>query len=470
MGCDQVDIYRECDETWFISSIFTKNVPTWAAYNSMLTLPQEQTQCQCLPLIPSSPTDWSNLYTALKLAQGINTVVSPDSSKTIVTLDLQLYSMCVKLRERKDVYEGFIFRMGELHVVFAMLKVIGKLITDSGIESLFVEAGVYGPTTLGQIIDGKHYKRGMEAHASMYLAIKTLLLKEAVKDDEWNQICNDLSDLTVPELKNVTHDEISDVHEQLKTLISKSEVQSKIDCLKGSLQFQSKFFYQYLQMFEAILMFILASRQNLWRLHLSSLNHFVKYFFAFDQINYARLTPFYLATMAELETKDATSWAYLEENYSVVKTTISFVGIGSDHAMEQENKNLKIVGGIIGITQNPVALNRFCLAGPILNLISKEFEEKQHILREDKSGRHYQLKGAFNKRLFGNVEKILTVMKSFNVSFEASQFLANVVTKAVLPQKVAEEFLQHEKIGQALYNTFVQDRIQGEQSIWVPMK
>ena len=44
-----------------------------------------------------------------------------------------------------------------------MLKVLGKYISESGIDRLFLEAGIYGPTTLGQIMDGKHMKRGIEA-------------------------------------------------------------------------------------------------------------------------------------------------------------------------------------------------------------------------------------------------------------------------------------------------------------------
>lgn len=306
----------------------------------------------------------------------------------------------------------------------------------------------------------------------MYLAMKTVLLREALKDDdEWHKLCIDLSQLTgASELKNRNRDEIKEVHDKLKNCISKAEVTSKILNLEKSSQFQSKFFCQYLKMFEAILMFVRASRQNLWKLHLSSLNNFAPYFFAFDQINYARLTPFYLATMKELETNDQKSWDYLKENYSVIKTSIPFVGIGSDYAMEQENKNLKISGGIIGITQNQDALNRFCLVGPILNLISTKFEEKQNILREEKSRQHYQLKGAFNKRLHSNVEKIVNAMESFDVSFSPSEYLTNVVTKAVLPKKTSEEFLKHEQIGKARYDTFIKDRIRGEHLIWEPMK
>ena len=43
-----------------------------------------------------------------------------------------------------------IFHLGELHVVFAMLKVLGKCISESGIDRLFTEAGIH------EFMDGKH--------------------------------------------------------------------------------------------------------------------------------------------------------------------------------------------------------------------------------------------------------------------------------------------------------------------------
>ena len=96
----------------------------------------------------------------------------------------------MQLREKNDILENFIFRLGELHIVFAMLKVLGKYIVDSGIDRLFIEAGIYGPTTLGQIIEGKHMKRGIEAYFTMYLALSSIHLKEALKDSgiDWGEI------------------------------------------------------------------------------------------------------------------------------------------------------------------------------------------------------------------------------------------------------------------------------------------
>ena len=43
------------------------------------------------PLFRQSPTDYGTLYTILKLTQGINTYVTGADSRTIITLDLDLY-------------------------------------------------------------------------------------------------------------------------------------------------------------------------------------------------------------------------------------------------------------------------------------------------------------------------------------------------------------------------------------------
>ena len=80
-----------------------------------------------MPLYTGSPTVWTNLYSVLKMAQGINVAVT-GNKKTIITLDMQLYSKAVQMREKNDINEEFIFRLGELHIVFAMLKCIGKFI------------------------------------------------------------------------------------------------------------------------------------------------------------------------------------------------------------------------------------------------------------------------------------------------------------------------------------------------------
>ena len=58
-----------------------------------------------------------------------------------------------------------------------MLKVIGKYISFSGLDEAFIEAEIYGPTTLQQIIGGK-YKRSFEAFPTLYMSLFQLYIKE----------------------------------------------------------------------------------------------------------------------------------------------------------------------------------------------------------------------------------------------------------------------------------------------------
>ena len=76
----------------------------------------------------------------MKKAEKIKSYIFKDG-KTIIPFDLQLYIKAVMLQQRPDICSAFVFRMGELHVMFFASKVIGKLIDGSGLDQAFDEAG-----------------------------------------------------------------------------------------------------------------------------------------------------------------------------------------------------------------------------------------------------------------------------------------------------------------------------------------
>ena len=80
-----------------------------------------------------------------------------------------------------------------------------------------------------------------------------------------------------------------------------------------------------------------------------------------------RMFPYYIKTQFALDGKDPYKWKCLSEGqFSIVKSRLSLVGIGVDHAGEQENKLLKVRGGLRGIAANVNARNRFFATTPIL--------------------------------------------------------------------------------------------------------
>lgn len=463
--------FRNSDRLWgllqVVDSLELTPLPTWGAFNSLLTGTPQISHYETLPLDASSPTDWTGLYTALKKVQGINTSITADK-KTIVTLDLQLYVKCMELRSKDEIKDNFIFRLGELHVVFAYLKVLGKYINGSGLDQILIESDVYGPTTLGQIINGKHMKRGMEAHMILYLSLLKVYLTTFETEIASH---GDLQPRRGKITASLPEQEITkEIFNEALLHFAENKLFQQIESHGESFKNQALFLRKYMDMFEILLLFQRASREENWELHLASLDAMVPYFFSHDQINYARMTPLYLATMMDLKTADPETWDYLKHNFSINKTGIPFCSIGTDHALEQENKKLKVNGGVVGLTQNPNALYRFCLVSPSLNLLVNRFLERSGIRENRIQLKHYQLSGTASKRIMSNVKRTTQMMSNFDVSFEENDCVFNILTKAVLQKEVSDQLLRNDEIGKKMYQTFIDERIKGPLPIWTTMK
>ena len=281
-------------------------VPTWSAYNSLINKAHVKTTYCALPVLQGSPTDGSYLYTALTSAQNLNATVS-SAEKTIVSLDLQLYSKCIQLQSNLKISEQFIFRMGELHIVFAALKTLGKIIDGSGLDQSFIEARIYGPNTVEQIKNGKHMKRSFEGFLTLYVSLYKIYLNELI--DQNLLIEKELREGVITAItglndyRNAEKVELIKTHESLVAILQSLNFQEIQNNFDASLNHEAQFLRIFMRMFEYLLLFIRATRQQMWELHLASLHELVKYFFAFDMQNYARLTPVYLAEMFLLNPK-----------------------------------------------------------------------------------------------------------------------------------------------------------------------
>ena len=117
---------HECDDT-LSPSVEKEHPVTWAGFHSLCNETKHQTNTGVVaPILRTSPTSSETLFTALKLAMNINAVVVGPNRKTVITLDLDLYERAVKIRNSEKMNDNIVLRMGELHVVFAMLKALGQ--------------------------------------------------------------------------------------------------------------------------------------------------------------------------------------------------------------------------------------------------------------------------------------------------------------------------------------------------------
>ena len=92
------------------------------------------------------------------------------------------------------------------------------------------------------------------------------------------------------------------------------------DAFDKSLKNQAKFYCIYMKLLETILLFIQATREQSWELHLYSLQQLCLYFFAFNMTNYLRLTLVYLSQMLALRENDERTWNLMKEGVSALQS------------------------------------------------------------------------------------------------------------------------------------------------------
>ena len=140
-------------------------------------------------------------------------------------------------------------------------------------------------------------------------------------------------------------------------------------------------------------------------------------------------------------------------NFSVNKSEVPFSAISADHALEQENRVVKVTWGIKGIGNNENVLSDYFLTAAEMGNIVESFctnfdlDDKEARKREE----HYQLTGTKNTRLTENVKKIVEVFDTYESNFETCGEVFNILTKKVLPENIAQNFFPVKEIGEQKY-------------------
>ena len=270
-------------------------MPTWASTQSLLLSNKEQVGEKCVntaaiaPLFRTSPTDLATLYTVLSLTQQISaSIVGPDK-RTLITLDLDLYNRAIQIQESVG-NKNWMLMAGGLHIRFAIEHALGKTIEGSGIDTCAIEYGTYSSAALRGIYAGKAFKRAVEYHIVNALAI--MMMKFEVVGDE---ILSDDLRLQCQDLKKALHErdpKIVKMFEDVQILYTE-KILDKVQCQgRGDL---AQYFHQYLDKLENFLQIISSCRQEDWEGCLAALEDGIKYFFAHNLLNYARLMQLHIA-------------------------------------------------------------------------------------------------------------------------------------------------------------------------------
>ena len=82
--------------------------------------------------------------------------------KTLITFDLQLYEHALKLPiYSTQSLDHLVFGLVGMHTVMALLRALWSSIEDSGVDEAWLQADLFAPTTVHQILEGNHKKRAL---------------------------------------------------------------------------------------------------------------------------------------------------------------------------------------------------------------------------------------------------------------------------------------------------------------------
>ena len=125
-------------------------------------------------------TFYSATDTALTGEHNMSTRCCGYTTKTVVSLDLDLYEKCYLLvRTNNALKNKFILCLSELNVVFAYVRAFGAFVNSSGLQIAWQVAKWLDSSAVARnILDCKYMKRAVATPEQSALLIQFLLVKD----------------------------------------------------------------------------------------------------------------------------------------------------------------------------------------------------------------------------------------------------------------------------------------------------
>ena len=113
-------------------------------------------------------------------------------------------------------------------------------------------------------------------------------------------------------------------------------------------------------------------------------------------------------------------------------------------------------------------MNVYFKSAPAMARTVTDFKQTYHIKKKDERDLHYELTGGSNRVLCSNVRLMVEAMNEMDVTFNESDVVHNVMSRCVLEND--HGLLNICELGRAAEDTFVTERILGDEPVWSPMK
>ena len=365
------------DIGWLIARQVEPNdqsVPAWRAYNECSSpVNPPMTNIGILPILQAPADEYDTITTVINRFVSISNHIG--QTHTVITADQPLYAKGMELVwANNEKFGNVIFRLGGLHVCFNFLKAIGQYVESAGLDDLWIESGLYPANVTENMLTGKAYYRAVRAHTLTYEALwrlrwvifrawianKGIEYPELEHVDVQSVIISEAFSNKVYGYSNAMKTEVDKLNDAVKDSKLIMQLKEFDEMCKENSNYD--FWITYMGMVKVLLDFIRAEREGNWPLHLEAFTAMLPWLTAYDHLNYARWGPIYLTEMLALESKAPSVYhEFVNGNFVVKRSDNHFSQLPTDQATEWMNKICKMNNGIIGITRNDQARDKFCI-------------------------------------------------------------------------------------------------------------
>ena len=283
-----------------------------------------------LPLFKEDSYSVSLMTHAVQLIEKVTNFLNPGQTSVLV-FDQPLYAIAKTIQWNMPDRFGenkFVIMLGGLHIEMGFLASIGSFVTGSGWVEALEESGVATSGKADSFLRGAHVKRSRYAHqvtaCSLYQLLSDAYSESSATD--FGTFLNEKS--SVP---------------------------------------QFRFWLTTLELELLLLTFVRSLREGNSHLYIEALHKMAPWFFSSDRVKYSRWLPVHIRDMQALSRTHPDILRNFVEGKFVIRSSeknFSSIIISIDQAHEQNNKHVKGQGGIIGLTANESALNRWIVSGP----------------------------------------------------------------------------------------------------------
>ncbi len=416
-------------------TVTTPESISWSAYHA-----NEQTSTIRPPaIIGMFPLFRENAHSLAMVKHGMDVIqkatqhVNP-GQVPVITVDHPLYVLAKKIQWAWPQQYGenkYVVMMGGLHIEMALLKTIGDWLSGSGWTTLMAEADVLTEGRAEGVLNGSHVTRGQWAFqvtaASLY-KLQTDAYSEYIEDN------TDGITLSFTEWG----ERMSENHPQF--------------C----------YWNKTLQLLKLFLCFLRSQREGQFHTYIETLRKIIPWFFALDHFNYSKWMSIHVKDLLELQTTSPSTYeAFMNGHFVTQKAKSKFSCLAHDQVHEQCNAIIKGDGGIIGITENDNALQRWMTAGPEISKMLNEYNE-QHSCNTEKGDKmnHHEQTPSTQREFAKDVRNVTAALDEMANPFSDNGMdLYTLDTKVVMSKEVEDAVKNVERIGNENYQEFVQERL-----------